>query len=161
MKMEYQICNGTSYNKATSVKLMQLLEQLRIAGTKVRVWYGDNVTGASWNEENDTIGKIGRSTGSIKIPLLIAGNDSGGFGLLDSCIVHMIDVKTKKVLYTHKLFKMPIAKVVDRSNYDFPRVTPKEYTHAVLLNGVLYAQCKSLQVAERYAEFMTGKRVNK
>lgn len=157
-----QICNGTSYNKVTSVKLMQLLEQLRIAGTKVRVWYGDTATGASWNEEYDTIGRIGRSTGSAKIPLLIANARSiGGGALLDDCIVHVIDTKTKQVLYSHKLFKMPVTIVQDRSQTDFDRTISKDYTHCVKIDGKQHAFFKSECKAKRYADFMTGKRMSK
>ena len=86
------------------------------------MWYGDTKTGTSWNEEYGIIGRIGRSAGSVKIPLLIANARSiGGGALLDDRIIHMVDVKTKKVLYTHELFKMPIAEIVDCKFFESDR----------------------------------------
>lgn len=157
-----QICNGTSYTSKTSDKIIAAIEQARLNSSRVRVWYGDTATGTSWNEEYDTTGKIGRSTGGIKIPLLIANARSiGGGCLLDDCIVHMIDTKTKQVLYSHKLFKMPVAIVQDIYQTDFARTIPKDYTHCVKIDGKQHAFFKSESKAKRYADFMTGKRMGK
>lgn len=161
-KMTYKVKNGTSYNSKSNDNCIAAIERARLNSTRVRIWYGDNVTGASWNEEFDIVGTIGRSTGIHKIPLLINNSRAiGGGALLDSCIVHMIDTKTKQALYSHKLFKMPIAIVQDRSQTDFPYNTPKVYTHCVKINGQQHAFFKSESKAKRYAEFMSGKRMGK
>lgn len=160
--MEYQIKNGTSYNSKTSDKIIAAIERARLNSSRVRVWYGDTATGTSWNEEHEVAGRIGRSTGSAKIPLLIANARSiGGGGLLDDCIVHMIDIQSKQVLYSHKLFKMPVTIVQDRSQTDFTNTIPTEYTHCVKIDGKQHAFFKSECKAKRYADFMTGKRMSK
>lgn len=160
--MIYKVKNGTSYSSKASDKCIAALERARLNSKRIRVWYGDNVTGVSWHEEYDIVGTIGRSTGLHKIPLLINNSRSiGGGALLDSCIVCMIDTKTKKVLYSHKLFKMPMAIVQDRYQTDFSRTISKDYTHCVKINGQQHAFFKSESKAKRYADFMSGKRMGK
>lgn len=160
--MTYKVKNGTSYSSNSSDKCTAAIEHARLNSKRVRVWYGDNVTGVSWSEEYDIVGTIGRSTGIHKIPLLINNSRSiGGGAILDNCIVHMIDTKTKKVLYSHKLFKMPIAIVQDRSQTGFSRTISKDYTYCVKINGQQHAFFKSEKQAKRYAEFMSGKRMGK
>lgn len=160
--MEYQVKNGTSYSSKASDKIIAAIEQARLNSSRVRVWYGDNVTGASWNEEYGVTGTISRSTGLHKIPLLIANARSiGGGAILTHCIVHMVDTKTKQVLYSHELFKMPIAEIVDCKFFDTCPNNPKNLTHSVMLNGKVTANFESYEQASRYADFMTGKRMNK
>jgi hypothetical protein len=48
------------------------LETDRKNQRKIRLFYGDTQTGQSWFDEHDVVGRIGRSTGSIKVPLLVA-----------------------------------------------------------------------------------------
>ena len=66
---KYKKVNGTSYHKETSQEVINILEQTRLSCKRIRLWLGED--GKSWNEENDIIGYIGRSTGEYKIPLLI------------------------------------------------------------------------------------------
>jgi hypothetical protein len=88
----YKIVNGTAYHEKTPDAIVKILEDARISNrnTRLRICFGDYSDGRDWGEVNDTTGYIGRSTGSIKIPLLIAKlNSSGGPGLLDHCIVRI------------------------------------------------------------------------
>ena len=157
-----KIVNGTSYDARASDKLIQALENARLTNKRVRIWFGDSVTGAVWNEENDVVGTISRSTGAIKVPLLVANRRSLGGGiLLERHIVHMVDTKTKQVLYSHKLFKMPIAEIVDCKFFDTCPNNPKNLTHSVMLDGKLGGNFESYAQARRYADFMTGERMGK
>lgn len=154
-----KLVNGTTYEATTPAGVIAALESARISGQRVRIFYGDAVTGCTWNAENDVTGTIGRSTGAQKAALLINNaRSTGGGAILTACIVHMIDVKTKRVLYTHKLFKMPQAQIVDSTAACWPRSQPAQYTHAVKLDGVLHAYFTSRVSAARYAAFMTGLR---
>ena len=97
---EYKEFDGLFFDNNTDEKVMKEICQAYRGKYRIRFWYGDNKK--SWNDENDTIGNIGRSTGKIKIPLLIKSSRSyGGVAILDNCIVR-IDVnygKYKKTLY--------------------------------------------------------------
>lgn len=88
--MNYKIVNDTTYHKETPDKVVEIIEEARLSVRTIRLrfCFGDPETGRDWKEIYDTTGYIGRSTGSIKIPLLIKKTtSSGGGGLLDHCIV--------------------------------------------------------------------------
>lgn len=86
---DYKITeSGTAYHLDTPDHLVELLEKLRENQTRITVDYGDVNTGKSWGEIHDISGRIGRSNGKFKIPLLIHNSRSwGGGGLLDHCIL--------------------------------------------------------------------------
>lgn len=91
-KIKYKIKNGTAYHFDTPDVIVNIIEEARQSNRSIRLrfCFGDVETGRDWEEVNDTTGYIGRSTGSIKIPLLIKKVTSfGGGGLLDHCIVRI------------------------------------------------------------------------
>jgi isopropylmalate/homocitrate/citramalate synthase len=97
---KYQIVNGTSYHEQTPKKLIDALEYARANKIRVILDYGDTNTKTSWNECHDIAGYIGRSTGQIKVPLLIHNTRStGGGAILDHCILSVKTSKGKSVLY--------------------------------------------------------------
>jgi len=95
-----KIVNGTSYQSETPESLISVLETIRKQGTRVRVLYGDVKSGVSWND--DALGRIGRSTGPDKIPLIVHNKRSlGGPALLDDCILQVKESKGGKTLWSH------------------------------------------------------------
>lgn len=97
-----QLDNETCYNKSTDDKMIQLLEDIRLNNTRCRFHWGSVETGLDWGDIHDVKGHIGRSTGSIKIPLLIYNSQSlGGGGILTDCIVKITTTKGSEVLYQH------------------------------------------------------------
>jgi len=102
MEKQYQTVNGTSYDARTNQQVIDVLESVKESKTRIIVDYGDVETGRSWKEEFDIAGRIGRSTGTIKIPLLVHNARSmGGGALLDHCIVKISTSVGKRVLYQH------------------------------------------------------------
>lgn len=81
--------SGTFYHAQTEPEVVALLERARVDGRSVRIFYGDARTGRDWLEESDVQGTLGRSTGPLKVPLLIAHGSAGGSALLDHCIVRL------------------------------------------------------------------------
>ncbi len=99
---EYNTINGTSYDVRTPSEVVAILENARQTRTRLHVSLGDSESGRDWLEENDVYGFIGRSTGSIKVPLLIHNRRSiGGPSLLDHCIVRVRESAGGRVLYQH------------------------------------------------------------
>ena len=147
-KIKYQkLENGTCYHKETCQDVIDVLENARFQNKRIRIYYGEN--GKSWNEENGTIGYMGRSCGQIKIPLLIHNNRSfGGAGLLvDHYIVKIVNISSKRVEYVHKNFRQSLFTAKEKSVYQ---------------DGKDYApNCKNEQQAERLAQFMNGERNSK
>ena len=144
--METKELNGFWFNEETDTKVMSVISGLT-RETRIRVWYGDNKTGKSWDEENDICGYIGRTTGTNKIPILVNNSRSYGGGAL-SCrsIVKIMETKTKRVLYQHPNFNQSVFTVIDKE---------------VFADGEIYGRCKSEKSAQRLADFMNGKRMSK
>ena len=132
-----QTDSGTCYNSGTNIRVIERLENAKRLSTRIRVWYGEN--GKSWNEENDICGTIGRSTGSIKIPLLISKSTSfGGGALLTDRIIKIVDTKTKNVLYQHENFSQSFFGADDTIVWEGK---PGE-------NETIYATCKTPEQAQ-------------
>lgn len=94
MEQKYTIVNGTSFHVETPIEVVKWLETSRERGQRIRVFYGDN--GYCLNDEHNTIGTVGRSTGTRKIPLLIhSARCYGGSAIMDNKIVR-IDTKDSK-----------------------------------------------------------------
>lgn len=108
MEKQYKVVNGISFDARTPDKVCNILAR-HCGGRnqRVRIFLGDTTTGKDWCEVYDTIGYIGRSTGTVKIPLMVATARSlGGGAILDHCIVKItID---KETVYQHpkKLLKL-------------------------------------------------------
>jgi len=100
---KYKEVNGTSYDVRTSDKVINVLENCRRNNTRVVLDYGDTKTGESWNEVYDVTGRLGRSTGNIKIPILLHNSKSiGGGAILNHCIIGIKESRGGKVLYSYK-----------------------------------------------------------
>ncbi len=101
--MKYTIKNETHYNSKTHIQVIEVLEKCRLNKTRIVLDYGDRKTGKSWNEEYGIKGRISRSTGNIKIPILIYNSRSlGGGAILTHCIIGIRESKGGKSLYNIK-----------------------------------------------------------
>lgn len=97
-----QLC----YSTQTPSVVVSIIESLFHSRERIVFDFGDIKTGQSWGEVNDISGRIGRSTGVIKIPLLVHNRKSlGGGALSDNCIVRILESKGKKVIYSHQNYK--------------------------------------------------------
>lgn len=155
---DYNIVNGTFYDKRTSLVLANILDTVRRFKQTIRLYYGDTETGKDWCEENDVTGKIGRSTGRHKVPLLIAKGQDGGPHILDHCIVK-VTIKDKDgvaVLWQHPKYQTPNLAIEPETD---PTMLDKGYTHQVNRDGELQARFKKLAKAEKYVAVLTGKAI--
>jgi hypothetical protein len=102
---QYQVVDGTSYDARTPKDLVLLLEKIRANHQRIRLFYGDPKTGKVWDEAFPERGTLGRSMGSIKIPLLIKTARSwGGEAILDHCIIRVEESTGGKILWQHARF---------------------------------------------------------
>jgi len=100
---KYKEINGTSYNEETTGKVIQVLERCRQNRIRIIIDYGDTKTGKSWGETFDTTGYVGRSSGPVKVPILLHNSkSSGGGAILDSCIIGIKTSNGGKSLYQYK-----------------------------------------------------------
>lgn len=138
--------SGTCYHAATPKKVIKVLEEMLKTRTKVRIFYGDAKTGQSWHEENDVVGRIGRSTGTIKIPLLVPDGESGGSGLLDHCIIR-IDTH-EGTLYQHRKFRVGEMTLSMGNDQKLP--------WEVFIDNVLHARFELNKEATKLMSFLQG-----
>jgi hypothetical protein len=98
----YKVCNGTLYYLETPDRLIEIIEDIREKKIRIRIEYGDVNTGKSWGETRDISGTIGRSTGIVKLPILIHNSRSTGGGvILTHCILEIRKSKGKELIYRH------------------------------------------------------------
>lgn len=92
----YKIYEGTYYSVECTDKLIKTLHQIQVDKIRIKLCYGDLKTGQDWKEEFDVLGTIGRSTGSIKIPLLIHNTRAFGGGAIPTDCIVKISYANKK-----------------------------------------------------------------
>ena len=128
-----------------------LLNKLTESKQRVRLVYGNTTTGKDWLQEYDVIGSIGKSTGTNQIPLLLSNSRStGGGAILEDCILKIVDVKSKKVLYQHDKYLAP--------KFD---IVPSIVGYSVAVDGNVQANFKTIKQAQNYIDFMLCKRMSK
>lgn len=139
--------------------VMKVLENLYGTNNRVRIFYG-NVDGL-WHEEHDVCGRIGRSTGTHKIPLLCHNSRSvGGEVLPYNLIVGIMNNKKKWLFKTdnlEELLKGYAAMEFKKNDYPFD----PEYTFACGYNGESLAVFKNEKQRDAYINFMSGKTLRK
>ena len=132
--------SNTWYNEKTPDKVIDILERARYRGDKIQLFFGDIKTGKNWNEENDTIGTIGKSNGTVKIPLLIATKRSRGGGAISTdCIIGIKQGKT--ILYKAENFVENVYTIVDSDLQGYAKNT--------LIDGEIYGRHKTELSAKR------------
>ena len=145
--MNTKVINGTTFHDETPIAVCNILNDTISSRRlkRIRIFFGDKETGKDWNEFYDNIGYVGRSTGLIKIPLMIHNTRStGGGAILDHCIVKI--TVDKKTVYQHPKYHCPIVikgcSVIDTED-----------------NKVI-ANCKDAEMAKRYFDYLKGARNN-
>lgn len=149
---DYQCSNGTYYHHNTPPKVIDILERARMEYKRgrlyrIRLFYGDTKTGRDWLEENNIMGYVGRSTGLIKIPLLIHNRRStGGHGILDHCIVKI--THRRQVIYQHPKYHI--------GGWTRGKDDHETYPWYFKREGETIARFKTYDESKRFRAFITG-----
>lgn len=153
---EYNVTvDGTHYDPSTPSEILEALEYARAIGTSIRIFHGfteqynpDNKPiGEAWPEENAVIGRIGRTTGR-KSPMLVHNARSMGGQLISTNSIVAIKIK-HRWLYQHPKFttgKWEVVALAGSTRFQ------------ALHNRELHAQFDHEKQAQRYCDFMSGKR---
>lgn len=165
MTKQYRERYGTHWDVRTPDEVIAVLETARQNRTRLHISLGytehdavdwenslsdeKKAVGLDWLEEFQSYGYIGRSTGSVKIPLIVHNERSSHSGaLLDHCIVRIRTSRGGRVLWQHP-------------NYHHGKITihrkpiPLEYPGGVLTvdvrrNGQEQAAFKDMASARSY-----------
>lgn len=144
----------TWFHPETPEAVRRVLERAMKSRELLRIYSGDAATGRDWGEENDVIGQIGRSTGLMRVPLLIGKGEFGGPALLDHCIVKIQRVSDGKVLYQHATYQPPALAIQDETGTETARKTRLPFL--VTRDGADHARFRSFGGACAYVAFMLG-----
>jgi hypothetical protein len=139
--------SGTYYSEKTPDELIRVLDSIRGTSQRVKIYLGDKDTGRDCMEEDGKVGKIGRSSGPIKIPILLRTmNSHGGGAILEDCIVKIVTspASTGRVLYQHPRYHQPTMEITNEGLEGKP-----EYTHTVRIGGETYSRHTSERSAQR------------
>jgi len=146
--------SGTWYPYDTPAPVVAELEVAIKLDRRIRVWLGDKETGKAWPEEYDVIGKVSRSMGPIKVPILLENNTSqAGGAVLTSSVVAIAHGPGTVRAYEHPGF--------DLGTWTIEPSKFHGYKRDVCCNDELVARFKTEVSAQRYIGFMTGLRWTK
>lgn len=102
----------TSYHQSTPVGVRRILEShMGSRDSRLTVHYGDPETGAAWGDSET--GYVGRSSGDVKVPLVVHNlRSSGGGAMLDKNIVKIEAARksrdgSRPVLWQHPNYTDP------------------------------------------------------
>jgi len=141
----YKLVDGLYFHKDTPSQVCSELLKAYNEGYRVRLFFGSPFSGICWNEMYDIMGTVRCSTGPIKTPILVHSRaSSGGPAILTHCIIRIVRISDKKVLYTHRAFDYV-------NNYE---VRGSE----VYANGQMVVNAGTPERAEKCKEFMLGHR---
>ena len=100
------IVNGTTYSDKTDPDVVELLEAARVGGWRLRIYYGNRETGkADEGLRMGHRGRVSRSTGEVKVPILIVTvRSAGGQPISTNSIVRIEASPGGALLYTHPTF---------------------------------------------------------
>ncbi len=153
---------GTWFHRETSAGVRNCVIDALENRQTVRLWYGDVTTGRAWVEENDVLGKIGRSCGPVKVPLLVEPGEVGGVQLLDHCIVRIDTVTRRRTRGAVGTQTETVGKTVYRhpsfhtGTWESRPARLDGYAVEVCLDGEVQARFKNTAAADRYTTFMQG-----
>lgn len=139
-----KIINNTHYHDETPDAVISILERARADGTIVQLHYGDAETGRDWLEEFSTNGTVGRSTGAVKIPLLVPRGHDGGDAISVQCIVKIRS--GSRVLYEHPTYHHGNVSLHEIKL----RVDGRSYRAEVRIDGKTHARFDSMAGAQRW-----------
>lgn len=154
----------TYFDPGTPQAVQRVLESARRSGEPLRLFFGDPDTGEDECQEHDVIGRIGRSGGTLKVPLLIDDGQDGGMAILTRWVVRMLRVSDGKELYRHPGYIEPSFRFGEAVNaavavYRTDRkagAAGKGIDGKAAIDGELVAQFRSFSEACAWVGFMSG-----
>lgn len=151
-------------------EVLKMLEDCRIARTRVRLFYGDPQTGRDHLEEHDTMGRIGQLEGDLTTLRLLSDDEDGGVPILADSVVRILDLRSKQDLYRHPQYHLPemevrsLEGVLSNSSQEQPvPLTSLGFTHGVWVqeqDGTMqrHASFGSESKADHWMAFLSGDR---
>ena len=155
-------------------QIQQALESAYRSKRRIRIWYGfteshiltgaqrDSV-GRSWGDDFDVTGTVGRSTGRVKIPLLVNNARSlGGSAILVNSIIRIDDIFSRTHLFKHPAFRSGFKQSEPLEIPPEGHFYEQGYRYTVKDDrGQTQANFKSKRAAQNFIDFQNGERYSK
>ena len=145
---ESPLTRTTYFDPGTDARAAKVIESCRTHERKIRLILGDTLTGEPWLEEHDVVGRIGRSIGTLKVPLLIEPGEQGGSAILCACILAIVDWASGNFLYRHDAYREAELSIKPSANAERP--------WDVLRREEVVASFRDIGQAGAYLAFMRG-----
>jgi hypothetical protein len=160
----YKVANNTWYNVKTPDAVIHHLEFARRLNYYVWFRLGDPATGKDWMDCCDVCGFVGRSTGSIKIPILLRSRRSlGGGGILTDSIVSLVvhRPRSRDLIPFNRRWQAPTYKTPELFvDYSDTGEDERFWVVKDRPTKTIHGRFKSPAKAKRYIDFITGRRLN-
>ena len=101
---EYVEVKNTYYNENTPKQVIEILEHVQNLETRIRIYYGDQMTGEDWKDVRDVEGYVSKSAGKIQKPILMYSTQSTSGAIIFTANVVKIEYANKKqggILWAH------------------------------------------------------------
>lgn len=118
----------------------------------IRIMVGDPETGVDSCSEFEVVGFVGRSGGSMKVPLMCEPGEGGGGPIPTSRVLRIIRARDGKELFRHPKYQVPNITVTPQISHG----KDGNYTWAGFHDGELVARFKKGIEAAEWAEFLLG-----
>lgn len=138
----------TYFDPGTDAQAAKVLESCRTRERKVRLILGDTHSGEPWLEEHDVVGRIGRSLGPLRVPLLIEPGEHGGAAILCGCLLAIVDWASGDFLYRHGAYREADLNIKPSADVECP--------WDVLQREEVVASFRDIGQAGAYLAFMRG-----
>lgn len=137
-----------------------LRENYTNTGQRVRIFYGDFVTGKDWGDDYGTTGYLYSIRNGEAIGIFYNRRSNYGKNVNSKNVVKLMI--GGRVCWQHPNYHLP-KYTIKNPPYKIGKVIMADegYTHGVYADGQNVANFKSLKKAERFVDFMTGKRMTK
>ena len=143
---DYKVIDGVSFERGTKESVINILLDAMKHKDRIRIFFGDAESGTDWCETFDTMGTIGLSCGTAKVPLLIHSIRSmDGDAISTDSIVKI--TRNKKVIYKHP-------------NYNCNIKIDGDYIVDNNGKNISYFWTKDENKRKRFFEFLKGTRNN-
>lgn len=143
MRKDYFQWKNLWFKNDTTMEVANIVDFMYQTGKRYKIYSGCTETGRVFAEEYDTVGTVSKTTGELKIPILITrkGNH-GGAAISTGSILAVKEVGSKHFMFKNKLFIQPTVEIKETKS------VLSEYKYETIFNGDLYSRHRTLRSAQ-------------
>ncbi len=143
---------STWFDSTVPYPVRKEIDSAIASGRRIRLFLGDPQTGRDWAEEYDVMGRVSRSMGPLRTPILLENSSSiGGGTILCANVLKIVDTHSRAVRYQHAKYTPPKFRLEDGAQGTLV------YREDVCGKPDLMARFDAHAGAQAYVDFMLGR----